>query len=96
MPSCQPARAQDYDILEVALGASKLEVKKAYRRLAMMWHPDKHPDNPDEAKAKFQQIQKAYESLMSSSEDDIIEQLADKAGEGAKAGEAAKTEAAAA
>ncbi len=40
------------------LGASKLDVKKAYRRLAMQWHPDKHPDNQEEAKAKFQEIQK--------------------------------------
>ncbi|GLI64258.1 hypothetical protein VaNZ11_007460 [Volvox africanus] len=70
--------AKDYEALELPLGASKLDVKKAYRRLAMQWHPDKHPDNPDEAKSKFQEIQKAYDSLMSTSEDDIIEQLADK------------------
>ncbi|GLC39744.1 hypothetical protein PLESTB_001958100 [Pleodorina starrii] len=70
--------AKDYEALELPLGASKLDVKKAYRRLAMQWHPDKHPDNPDEAKAKFQDIQKAYDSLMSTSEDDIVEQLADK------------------
>ncbi|GIL78746.1 hypothetical protein Vretimale_355 [Volvox reticuliferus] len=70
--------AKDYEALELPLGASKLDVKKAYRRLAMQWHPDKHPDNPDEAKAKFQEIQKAYDSLMSTSEDDVIEQLADK------------------
>lgn len=36
---------QDYEILEVAMGASKADVKKAYRKLAMQWHPDKHPDN---------------------------------------------------
>lgn len=70
--------AQDYELLEVAMGASKVEVKKAYRRMAMLWHPDKHPNNQEEAKAKFQDIQKAYDRLMSSSEDDIIEQLADK------------------
>jgi curved DNA-binding protein CbpA len=70
---------QDYEALEVPLGASKLDVKKAYRKLAMQWHPDKHLENPDEAKAKFQEIQKAYDNLMSTSEDDIIEQLADKA-----------------
>lgn len=36
-----------------------------------------------QAKAKFQEIQKAYEALMSTSEDDIIEQLPDRAGAGA-------------
>ncbi|KXZ44007.1 hypothetical protein GPECTOR_75g731 [Gonium pectorale] len=70
--------SKDYEALELPLGASKLDVKKAYRRLAMMWHPDKHPDNPEEANARFQVIQKAYEALMSTSEDDIIQQLADK------------------
>ncbi|KAG2430428.1 hypothetical protein HXX76_009953 [Chlamydomonas incerta] len=75
--------AKHYELLEVPLGASKLDVKKAYRRLAMQWHPDKHPDNQEEAKAKFQEIQKAYEALMTSSEDDIIEQLPDRAGAGA-------------
>lgn len=33
----------DYDCLEVHLGASKEECKKAYRKLAVRWHPDKHP-----------------------------------------------------
>ncbi len=41
---------QNYEILEVPLGASKVDVKKAYRRLAMLWHPDKHPDNQEEVR----------------------------------------------
>lgn len=40
------------------------------------WHPDKHPDDQEEAKAKFQVIQKAYDSLMSTDEDERIEALA--------------------
>lgn len=47
----------------------------ALDRLAMLWHPDKHPDNQEEAKAKFQVIQKAYDALMSTDEDEIQMQL---------------------
>ena len=42
------------------------------------WHPDKHPDNQEEAKAKFQEIQRAYESLMTTDEDARIEALGHK------------------
>jgi hypothetical protein len=38
-------------------------------------HPDKHPDNQEEAKAKFQVIQKAYDMLMSTDEEEIQMQL---------------------
>lgn len=36
---------------------------QAYKRLAMRWHPDKNPDNKEEAEKKFQDIQRAYETL---------------------------------
>lgn len=41
----------------------------------MQWHPDKHPTNQEEAKARFQAISEAYNNLMSTSEDDRVEQL---------------------
>ncbi|KAL3162884.1 hypothetical protein ABBQ32_009333 [Trebouxia sp. C0010 RCD-2024] len=66
----------DYEELELPLGASKADVKKAFRTLAKKWHPDKHPEDPDAAKTKFQAIQKAFESLMSTDEDARIEALA--------------------
>jgi hypothetical protein len=50
-----------YSILGVSRSASKEEIKKAYRRLAMKWHPDHNP-SPD-AKQKFIQINDAYERL---------------------------------
>ncbi|KAA6420182.1 MAG: subfamily B member 6 [Trebouxia sp. A1-2] len=71
----------DYEELELPLGASKADVKKAFRMLAKKWHPDKHPENQEEAKTKFQAIQKAFESLMSTDEDARIEALTAAANE---------------
>ncbi|XP_058111685.1 uncharacterized protein LOC131254999 [Magnolia sinica] len=52
-----------YNILKVNRNATEEDVKKAYRRLAMTWHPDKNPINKKEAEAKFKQISEAYEVL---------------------------------
>jgi len=65
----------DYEALGIPIGASKADARKAYRELAKKWHPDKHPTNQEEAKLKFQAIQKAYDSLMTTDEDARIEAL---------------------
>lgn len=54
-----------YATLGVTTGADEAEIRKAYRRLALRWHPDKNPDNPD-ATAEFQKISAAYEVLSDS------------------------------
>lgn len=51
-----------YKILGVARNASKKEIKKAYRELALQWHPDKN-DDKEVAEKKFQDISEAYEVL---------------------------------
>ncbi|GLU06362.1 hypothetical protein SLE2022_234020 [Rubroshorea leprosula] len=52
-----------YKILKVDRKATDDDLKKAYRKLAMKWHPDKNPNNKKEAEAKFKQISEAYEVL---------------------------------
>lgn len=52
-----------YRVLEVLKTATTSEIKKAYRKLALKWHPDKNPDNLDEATKKFKEISEAYEVL---------------------------------
>lgn len=56
------AKRDYYDILGVSRNASDDEIKKAYRKLAIKYHPDKNPGDK-EAEAKFKEISEAHEIL---------------------------------
>ena len=54
-----------YEVLGVGKGTDEKEIKKAYRRVAMKFHPDRNPDDPD-ADHKFKEATEAYDVLMDS------------------------------
>ena len=57
------AKRDYYEILGVNKSADEREIKKAYKRLAMKYHPDKNQDNKAEAEEKFKEVKEAYEIL---------------------------------
>ncbi len=57
------AKKDYYEVLGVSKNADEREIKKAYKRLAMKYHPDKNQDNKAESEAKFKEVKEAYEIL---------------------------------
>ncbi|CEL96951.1 unnamed protein product [Vitrella brassicaformis CCMP3155] len=57
-----------YEVLGVEPRATADEIKSAFRKLALKWHPDKNRDNQEEATQKFQELQEAYETLSDAQE----------------------------
>uniref|UniRef100_A0A8C3B192 J domain-containing protein n=1 Tax=Cyclopterus lumpus TaxID=8103 RepID=A0A8C3B192_CYCLU len=62
-----------YTVLGVSQTASQDDIKKAYRKLALKWHPDKNPDNKEEAERKFKELSEAYEVLSDSNKRDAYD-----------------------
>lgn len=56
------AKRDYYEILEIPRNATQEEIKKAYRKAALKWHPDRNPNNK-EAEEKFKEAAEAYEVL---------------------------------
>ncbi|MFQ6043849.1 MAG: molecular chaperone DnaJ [Candidatus Poribacteria bacterium] len=57
------AKRDYYEVLGVNKNASADEIKKAFRKLAIQYHPDKNPNNKQEAEEKFKEAAEAYEIL---------------------------------
>jgi DnaJ-class molecular chaperone len=62
-----------YDILGIEKNASEEEIKKAYRKMAVKWHPDKNPNNKIEAEEKFKIISEAFTVLSDPSKKEVYD-----------------------
>lgn len=72
-----------YKVLGVNKDASADDIKKAYRKMALKWHPDKNPDKPELSKQKFTEIGEAYDVLSDKDKRAIFDQYGE---EGLKGG----------
>lgn len=64
-----------YDILGVNKTASAEEIKKAYRKQALEWHPDRHQENKEAAEKRFKEINEAYQVLSDSKKRQTYDQF---------------------
>jgi molecular chaperone DnaJ len=76
-----------YSILEVPRGATQEEIKKAYRKQALKFHPDRNPGDSD-AEKRFKEVSEAYEVLSDEKKRQIYDQYGKEALRGATAGAA--------
>ena len=59
-----PRILTNYDLLGISFGASERDVKRAYRKQAMKYHPDRNPDRKEWAEERFKKVTSAYEDLL--------------------------------
>jgi DnaJ family protein A protein 2 len=69
-----PKETKLYDLLEVSPTATEDEIKKAFRKAAVKYHPDRNPGN-EEAEHKFKEINNAYEILLDKRKRQLYDQL---------------------
>ena len=79
------AKQDYYKLLDVPRNASEADIKKAYRRLAMKFHPDRNPDDPD-AEHRFKECKEAYEVLCDSHKRAVYDQFGHAGLEGNRGG----------
>jgi molecular chaperone DnaJ len=78
------AKRDYYEVLSVNRDASEDDIKKAYRRLAMQFHPDRNPDNP-KAEERFKEAKEAYEILSDADKRAAYDRFGHRGVEGAAA-----------
>jgi len=69
------SKSDYYDILGVSKSASAEEIKKAYRKQALEWHPDRHKDDKETAEKRFKEINEAYQVLSDSQKKSAYDQF---------------------
>ncbi|RKP23154.1 DnaJ domain-containing protein, partial [Syncephalis pseudoplumigaleata] len=67
-----------YSILGVSKDADEDAIKKAYRKQALKWHPDRNKDNGDEANKKFKELSEAYEVLSDKDKREIYDRYGEE------------------
>ena len=75
-----------YKNLGLAKGASDSEIKSAYRKLALKYHPDKNKDNPDKAADDFKKVSEAYDCLSDKNKREIYDTYGKRGLEGGSCG----------
>src|ERR1700729_892508 len=79
------AKQDYYKLLDLPRNAAEADIKKAYRRLAMKYHPDRNPDDP-ESEHKFKEAKEAYEVLCDAKKRAIYDQFGHAGLEGNRGG----------
>jgi len=67
-----------YSVLGVSKDASPQDIKNAYRKMAVKYHPDKNPDNKEEATEKFKDISEAYQVLSDNEKKEIYDKYGEE------------------
>lgn len=70
--------ADYYAILDIPRDADENAIKKAYRKKAMKWHPDKNPGNKEEAEKRFKEVAEAYDVLKDPEKRKIYDQFGEE------------------
>ena len=67
-----------YKILGVSKESTEEEIKKAYKKQALKWHPDRNPDNQEEANEKFKEIAEAYSVLSNKEKKEVYDKYGEQ------------------
>jgi len=75
-----------YQALGLQRDASQDDIKAAYRKLALKWHPDRNPDNKSKAEDEFKRISKAYSLLSDTNQRAMYDRFGEDGGSGSRRG----------